>query len=254
MRQRRLLPSLLILTVLSLVSCSSVPAPGESPRVLLVTGGGWHDYEAQTPALLKGLDERIPGIDWTIVHEGNGQPDYEIPLLQEEGWADDYDLVIHNTGFGRVKNAEFVRQLVAQHKGTPAVLIHSAVHSYRYATPAAEEWFRFSGVQSMWHETERVFRVDNLAPAHPIMQGFPSEWTTPVTEELYVVEKVWGEITPLAQAHGVETGTEHPVVWTHTAEGVRVFATTLGHNAAIFEQPVYLDLIARGVRWALEAP
>lgn len=231
-------------------SASSKPPSTQGPSILLVTGGGWHDYPAQETLLLEGLNQRLPGIVWTVVHEGEGQPDHLTSLLQEENWAADFDLVIHNTGFGRVTDADFVEQMVANHQGTPAVLIHSAVHSYRYAEPSTA-WFEFSGVQSMWHETEREFQVNTLRPEHPIMEGFPVEWYTPVTEELYVVEKIWGDITPLAEAHGVETGLEHTVVWTHEAEGVRVFATTLGHNSAMFEQAEYLDLVARGVRWAL---
>ncbi len=229
---------------------SSSPPPPQGPSILLITGGGWHDYPSQQQLLVDGLNKRLPDIQWTVVHEGDGEPDHQTSVLKEQHWAADYDLVIHNTGFGRVTDADFVEQMVEHHKGTPAVLIHSAVHSYRYAEPSTA-WFEFSGVQSMWHETEREFRVDTLRPEHPIMEGFPSQWYTPITEELYVVEKVWGDITPLAEAHGVETGLEHAVIWTHEAEGVRVFATTLGHNSAMFEQAIYLDLLERGVRWAL---
>lgn len=244
----------LVACLATLAACttgpSTNPAAHQGPSILLVTGGGWHDYPSQQSLLMNGLDQRVDDIRWTVVHEGDGQPDHRTSVLREKDWATDYDLVIHNTGFGRVTDADFVEHMVAHHKGTPAVLIHSAVHSYRYAAPSTA-WFEFSGVQSMWHETEREFRVDAVHAGHPIMEGFPAQWHTPVTEELYVVDRLWGDITPLAEAHGVETGTEHPVIWTHKAEGVKVFATTLGHHSAMFRQPEYLDLLARGVRWAL---
>lgn len=124
----------------------------------------------------------------------------------------------------------------------------------RYAEPAARHWFRFSGVQSMWHEDERRFAVENMAPDDPIMRGFPSEWPTPVTEELYVVEQIWGDITPLARAYGADTEQYHPVIWKHQLPDTRVFATTLGHNNGMFEQPAYLDMLARGALWALGRP
>lgn len=240
-----------LLLALALGACT--PSEHEAaPRILLITGGGWHDYPVQEALLTDALDARLGPIEWHIVHEGDGQPDHHASVLLQEDWAHDYDLVIHNTGFGRVRDADFVEQFVAQHYGTPAVLIHSAVHSYRYAEPSTA-WFEFSGVQSMWHEDERRFEVENQAPQHPITRAFPARWETPVTEELYVVEKVWGDITPLLEAYGVETERSHPVAWTHEPRGTRVFATTLGHNSDMFEQPHFQQLIAAGARWALDA-
>ncbi|MGD8174845.1 ThuA domain-containing protein [Marinimicrobium sp. ARAG 43.8] len=250
-----------LLIVLLISACSTMTPPSDTSNpgadkparlhILLITGGGWHDYDAQTPLLVDGLNARIPDIEWTVWHRGEGQPDHTIDELREPDWADDYDLVIHNTGFGRVDDSEYVSKLVAGQGGTPAVLLHSSIHSYRYAMPAAREWFAFTGAQSMWHEHEREFAIDLVAPEHSIMQGFPAHWAPPLTDELYVIEEVWGEIVPLAVAHGVETGMEHPVVWTHEPNGTRVFATTLGHNAAMFEQEVYLNMVANGVRWAV---
>lgn len=251
MRPLYTLPKIL-LSVCLLAACAAQPVQPGPLRVLLVTGGGWHDYEAQELLLTQGLSTRIPEIEWTVVHEGNQQADHRVAIFQEDAWAADYDLVVHNTGFGLLTDGDFVAHLVEQHQGTPALLIHSAVHSYRRAEPTAEPWFRFTGVQSMWHEDERVFTVENVAPNNAIMAGFPKRWKTPVTEELYVVEKLWADITPLAHAYGVETEVFHPVVWKHEINGTRVFATTLGHNAEMFEQGVYLELLANGVRWAVD--
>jgi uncharacterized protein len=241
-----------VLLILCLFSaCAAEPAPWDPIRVLLVTGGGWHDFEAQEPLLTQGLSKRIPGIEWTIVHEGDKQADHRISVMQEDAWAADYDLVVHNTSFGMLKDGDFVAHMVEHHMGTPAVLIHSAVHSYRRAEPTAEPWFRFAGLQSMWHEGERVFTVENVAPEDPIMANFPERWETSITEELYVVEKVWEDITPLARAYGVDTEAYHTVVWKHEVNGTRVFATTLGHNAGMFEQEVFLGMLANGVLWAV---
>src|SRR5690625_7119898 len=65
-----------------------------------------------------------------------------------------YVNINHNTGFGRFIDPGYVAHLVEHHKGTPALLIHAAVHSYRYAEPE-DPWFGFTGVQSMWHEGQR---------------------------------------------------------------------------------------------------
>lgn len=216
----------------------------------MITGGGWHDYEAQEGLLTEGIKERLGDqIEWTVIHEGEGEPDYHVPLMQEENWAEDYDVVVHNTGFGRVTDPEYVEQFVKYHQGTPAVLIHASVHSYRYAEPA-DPWFNFMGLQSMSHESQRSFEVENLAPDHPIMNGLPEQWTAPV-DEVYIIEEVRGDITPLARAYGEETEKYHPVTWTHHTGKSRLFATTLGHNNETFEQDEFLQIVTNGLLWAV---
>jgi len=242
-------PSLLLIMLTPLmISCTA--AEDQPIRALLITGGGWHDYVAQEAMLTEGVSERLDGqIEWTVVHEGDGEPDHLVSLFQQEGWAEGYDVIVHNTGFGRVNDADYVAHLVEQHQGTPAVLIHASIHSYRYAEPA-DPWFDFMGVQSMWHESQREFELENIAPDHPIMEGFPDRWMAPV-DEVYVIEQLRGDITPLAQTYGVESEAWHPVTWTHENEGVRLFATTLGHNNDVFEEDVFLDKVTNGLLWAV---
>jgi uncharacterized protein len=220
-------------------------------QVLLITGGGWHDYETQERLLIDGLNDRIEEtIEWTVVHEGDGEPDHHVSILKEENWADGFDVVIHNIGFGRVTDADYVARFVEYHKETPAVLIHSATHSYRYAEPA-DPWFDFIGLRSMEHESQREFMVENVAPDHPIMAGLPDEWENPI-DEVYIILEESENLTPLARAWGEDTGEYHTITWTHMDEGIRVFGTTLGHNNEVFEMDLFLDKIANGLLWAVE--
>jgi len=106
------------------------------------------------------------------------------------------------------------------------------------------------GLQSMWHEGQREFEVENIAPDHPIMRDFPETWLTP-PDEVYVIEEIWGDITPLARTFGAETEEYQTVTWTHEFNGNRIFATTLGHNNEMFEQNEFLDKVANGVLWAV---
>jgi len=232
----------------SLISCNSEQQ--QPIQALLITGGGWHDYDTQEELLINAMNERLGDrIEWTVVHEGDGEPDHHVSVMMEENWAAEYDLIIHNTGFGRVDDPEYVSHFVQNHLGTPAVLIHASVHSYRYAEPA-DPWFEFMGLQSMWHEGQREFEVENIAPDHPIMRDFPETWLTP-PDEVYVIEEIWGNITPLARTYGTETEEYQTVTWTHEFNGTRIFATTLGHNNEMFEQKEFLDKVANGVLWAV---
>lgn len=245
-----ILPGTLFILLFTCSLYSYSPGQEEPIQALLVTGGGWHDYETQEKLLTEGISERLGDkIEWTIVHEGEGEPGYHISIMREDNWADEYDVVVHNTGFGRVTDPDFVEHFTEHHKGTPAVVIHAAVHSYRYAEPA-DPWFKFMGLQSMWHEDQRPFDVENIAPDHPVMQNFPETWTTPA-DEVYVIEEVWGDINPLARTYGVETEEYQTVAWTHEIDDTRVFGTTLGHNNEMFEQEEFLGIVANGILWVV---
>jgi type 1 glutamine amidotransferase len=64
-------------------------------------------------------------------------------------------------------------------------------------------------------------------------------------------DKLWPNVTPLAKAYGEDTKKDHVVIWTNTHGKGRIFATTLGHTNETMEHAVYLDLVARGMLWAL---
>lgn len=82
------------------------------------------------------------------------------------------------------------------------------------------------------------------------MRGFPDPWKT-IDEELYEIERVWPTMTPLAQAYSVESEKHHPLIWTNTHGKARVFVTSMGHNNEMMANPVYLDLVTRGLLWTM---
>ena len=104
------------------------------------------------------------------------------------------------------------------------------------------------GAFSMRHDSQRPLTVQTVAPAHPIMRGVPEKWVT-TPEELYELERVWPTMTPLAQAYSQESSKTFPLIWTNTYGKARVFVTSLGHNTAMMEDPVYLALVTRGLLW-----
>ena len=71
-------------------------------------------------------------------------------------------------------------------------------------------------------------------------------------DELYKNELLWPNCIPLAQAYGEETKKDHVVIWLNTYGKARVFTTTLGHTNETMGDPVYLDLVTRGLLWACD--
>jgi len=217
-------------------------------RALLVTGGCCHDYDAQQRILTEGISARA-NVTWTIVQEGTDR-DTMLELYQSPDWADEYDVVLHNECFGSVSDAALVQRIATPHyEGVPAVVIHCSMHSYR--DTEEDYWRELLGVSSFSHEKHRPVAMQNLAVDNPIMTGFPEVWDTP-NGELYKIEKIWPHCTPLASAFGEDTQKDHVCAWTNTYGEGRVFGTTIGHHNVTMSDPIYLDMVARGLLWSCD--
>ncbi len=243
----------LFAVLISVAFLSSVQADdkklyaGEPIQALLITGGCCHNYIFQATTLLKGASERAE-IEWAVVNEGGTGTSAMIDLYKDPDWAKDYDVVIHNECFANTKDPDYIRKITEAHKaGVPAVVIHCAMHTYRAAE--IDDWRQFLGVTSRRHDHKSEYPVKIVEPEHPAMVGFKTDWVTP-SDELYIIEKLWPGATTLATSVSEKDGKAHPVVWVNDYEGTRVFGTTYGHSDDTFRDPVFIDLLTRGIVWA----
>ncbi len=226
----------------------TVHAKEPAIKALLITGGCCHDYERQKLILSKGISARI-NVEWTIVQQGGKTTDTKIPVYKNADWAEGFDIVVHNECFSHVKDKKRVDQILKPHReGTPAILIHCAMHCYRTGD---DRWFEFCGMQSPGHGKHFSYLVDNVKPSHPIMKGFGKQWRAP-KGELYHSIKLWDTATALGQAKRESDGEPQICVWTNQYHKGRVFATTIGHYNETMAEPKYLDMLARGMLWALD--
>ncbi len=216
-------------------------------RALLVTGGCCHDYDRQKLILTRGISARA-SVRWTVVHQGGTSTDTKISLYDDPRWADGFDIVVHNECFAHVTDKEFVDRILKPHReGLPAILIHCAMHSYRVDD---DRWFEFCGVQSPGHGPHYSYTINNQKPDHPIMAGFGERFVVP-KGELYHAERVFDTATPLAVANRQDNSEPQVCVWTNDYHGTRVFATTVGHYNETMVEPTYLDMVTRGLLWAV---
>lgn len=221
------------------------------PRInaLVVSGGCCHDYALQGRLLMDAVGKALP-VDWTLVVQGGRGTRGSMPVYARPDWSKGFDLVIHNECLANVDDPAYIRNITAGHRGgPPAVVIHCAMHSYRSAT--IDDWREFLGVTSRTHTKPFPIPVRVAAPEHPAMKGFKGDWVTPV-DELYVIEKVWPNTTPLAIARSPEDGKDYALAWASDYSGARVFGTTLGHGNETWADPVFQDLLVRGIKWALK--
>ncbi|MFT4091153.1 MAG: ThuA domain-containing protein [Asticcacaulis sp.] len=244
-------------------------AQGSKPvKVLLVSGGGWHDYAAQRDILETGLKARLNVTVDHVFYDITPQDDKEkpaLPIFSNPAYADGYDVVIHNECAAGITDQAIIDTVLAPHlKGVPAVNLHCAMHSYRWGNwrqavdkdaPNAK-WYAFTGMQSTGHGPQAPVVLSKVSNA-PVLKGLEM-WTTP-DEELYNTLTDFGVIPLIV---GTQPDMPDPkwqnktftVAWLHYygPEKTRVFSTTLVHNEASMRDARYLDLVARGVAWAVD--
>ena len=220
---------------------------GKPIRALLITGGCCHNYQFQAEAMTNGISQKA-AVAWTVVNEGGNGTRAEIDLYRDADWAKPYDVVVHNECFADTTNTNYIRRILAAHRaGKPAVVSHCAMHTYR--SLKLDDWREFLGVTSRMHVHQSRYPVKVVAREHPVMRGFPENWVTPM-DELYIIEKLWPGAQALATSVSEKTGKEQPVAWVNNFHGTRVFGTTYGHSDATFADPVFIDLLGRGLLWS----
>jgi uncharacterized protein len=110
----------------------AVQASTSPIRALYVTGGGFHDFEAQERIVPTGLAKRIR-IEWTTDHTAGKSTEVLIDRHKDTAWTKAFDVVVYNMSFSHVVDAEWIERLAHAHResGVAAVVLHGAVHSYR---------------------------------------------------------------------------------------------------------------------------
>jgi type 1 glutamine amidotransferase len=240
--------------LLGFVPTGAADKKGPKPiRALLVIGGCCHDYAKQKEILTKGISARAP-VEWTVSYDPDKGTKHLNPVYGKPDWAKGFDVVVHDECTSDVKDLTAVNRILEPHRqGLPAVVLHCGIHSYRtegypdHTTP----WFQFTGLHSTGHGAQLPIDISFTDKESPITKGL-ADWGTG-KEELYnnYKQKLLDTAHPLAR--GKQGKEDVVVVWTNLYRGkTKVFATTLGHNNVTVEDPRYLDLVTRGLLWAVD--
>jgi len=233
--------------------------PAKPLRVLLVTGGCCHDYEAQHLILGEGISARA-NVEVTFEHSQDKTTKAAFDLYKNKDWAKSFDVVIHDECSADVTDKDYVNNILDAHRnGTPAVNLHCAMHSYRwgnYRQPvkAGDDnsfWYEMIGLQTTGHGAQIPIDITFVDKASPIVSGL-ADWTT-IKEELYNNVQILSA-KPLAKGKQSANGkdTETVVAWTNEygPKKTRIFSTTIGHNNETVKDARYLDMVTRGLLWA----
>ena len=245
-------------------------------RVLLVAGGCCHDYASQKDILKKGIESRLNAtVEVAYDATKSTKPLFEI--YNKPDWYKQFDVVVHDECAADITDAAYLENILKAHReGVPAVNLHCAMHCYRWGKfqqPVKvgddnSHWYEMLGLQSTGHGAQLPIAIKFTDHDSPITKGL-QDWTT-VNEELYNNIQV---LTGKALANGTqvqktaekkdkdgkvtpakETTTEKIVAWTNEygPKKTRIFSTTIGHNNATVQDERYLQLVTRGLLWAVD--
>jgi type 1 glutamine amidotransferase len=259
------LPPLALLFLFGVGDAAPREEKAKPIRALLVTGGPYHDYAKQKDILSKGISERAK-VEVTIaydpIHDIEQGQKHLNPIFEKADWAKGFDVVIHDECCSGVKDEAIIARILEPHRqGLPAVVLHCGMHSYRSeGWPKTTPWFEFTGLPSTRHDQQKPIAITFTDKESPITKGL-SDWTTG-NEELYnnSAGKLLDTARPLAHGKqivkgrdGKERTDDYVVVWTNLYKGkTRVFGTTLGHTNVTVADGRYLDLVTRGLLWAVD--
>lgn len=271
------MPAFRPLFALAVALCcgAALAAAADKPlQVLLVAGGCCHDYATQTQILKKGIESRVRA-HVVVAYNPDKSPKAIFDVYAKDDWDKGFDVILHDECTTDVADRAYVERILAAHRrGTPAVNIHCAMHSYRWGDfrkplPAGAEnagWYEMIGLQSTGHGPQLPIEIVVMERSHPVMRPL-ADWTT-IPEELYNSLQVLptakvlatgrqfvppkpkpGETADLAAKPAEVTA---PVVWTNEygPNRTRIFSTSVGHNNETVADDRYLDLVSRGLLWS----
>lgn len=248
-------PTVLVLTAALTGAPAAHDAEAAPLKVLVLTGGGYHDFTGNTPALLegvKGLAARP--IEFTTLKLATRPREGDTgPSLADEDIFSRHDVVLAymqgELGFTDDVKARFLSYV---REGGGYVAIHSAGDSH----PGWDEYDKLLGGRFEYHPPFGPITVKAEVTLHPIMKGVDTTWE--LNDEFYHLQKC-AEDDKLVLMRGrspgeAEDAPTRPVAWEKNYGEGRVFYTILGHGRETHEDARFHRLIANAVVWAAEAP
>lgn len=204
------------------------PQGTERIQVLFLGDAGHHRpaerlRDVATPLLNRGIE----------LHYTENLADLHLENLRK------YDALLLYANYEGDLPAEYEQALLTYvREGGGFVPVHCAAGNFR----TSEAFVRLLGAQFASHDTA-TFRTRIVEPDHPVMQGFEGfeSW-----DETYVHKNHNPEGRTVLAYRGDE-----PYTWVREEGKGRVFYTAWGHDERTWRNPGFLDLLERGIRWAV---
>ena len=227
-------------------SFREAPRPDEHPRILVYSRtSGWR--HSSIPHGIEAI--RALGAEHDFAPTFTEDPAHFV-----EDSLRNYRAVVFLNTTRNVLNAAqqtaFERYIQA---GGGFVGIHSAADT-EYEWPWYGELVGARLESHVNHPNVRHARLTVAEPDHPATRDLPAEWMR--DDEWYNYRSFYPRINELLMLDeesfdGGTNGTYHPIAWYHAYDGGRAFYTGLGHTDESFTEPLFLQHLLGGIRYAM---
>jgi uncharacterized protein len=210
----------------------------ENGNIQVAVLEGWHPFDIpQWNRLFAGMD------------------DMDCYLQTIDNWAfdcagckKDYDVLLFYNMNMDMEKAYFPEQLekALDELGSSSqgiVMLHHAILAY----PKSMLWNDIVGIgnREFNYFPDQNVKIDIVNPDHPITKGC-NTWD--IHDETYTMQNAGpGSEILLKTNHDKSMGT---IAWTRTYRDSRVFCFQCGHDHLAWENPVFREILQRGIKWA----
>lgn len=220
---------------------------GRPLRVLMITGGGHHDFDKNSAALLAGLEKRMR-LAVTRLQLVDAQPaaGQRPGALLDDKLAERFDAVLayHQGEILGLKREELDNLLSYVRRGGAWVGIHSAADSFKWC----RDYVAMVGGRFASHPPFAPLKARVLLGDHPVLDGI-ADFEHP-DEFYYLDDCSLGDKHVVLVGEGPTDGRLRPLAWTKSYGEGRVFYTALGHGLQAHNNPAFHALIGNALRWA----
>ncbi|MBO9619789.1 MAG: ThuA domain-containing protein [Niabella sp.] len=136
---------------------------------------------------------------------------------------------------------------------------HGGIVGIHAAADAEYEWPWYNKLIGAWflnHPKQQTATLDVVDRRNGATRHLPAKWTR--KDEWYNYKDINKDLHVLITLdeksyEGGKNGDFHPIAWYHNFEGGRVFYTGLGHTDESYSDPLFLNHLLGGIRYAMGA-
>jgi uncharacterized protein len=164
---------------------------------------------------------------------------------QRNGWGDNYEMMT-------VPGRNALLQAIRNGKGF--VGLHSAIDTLSEAARPDDDYPALLGADYIGHNELQVGHLIQVDKNFPGMEGVPPHYQP--FDQWYALKNFRPDLHVIMALNCSQmTGSlyerpNYPIAWARMEGKGRVFYTSMGHTRAVWEDPVFQQMILAAVRWA----
>ena len=220
-------------------------------RVLVLSGGGYHDFTSNLSKLLPAVAALAPmTLTELVINPAEPASATSLRALDEADLPAEFDsILVYTQGDLPLSDAIKDKLLGFVRGGGGLVGLHCAADSF----PGWAGWDDLLRGRFEHHPAFGDIVVAVCAKDHPVVAGLPPEWI--LKDEFYHLKDCsWDDKQVIMAGTSPEGGDPRPVTWTRDYGAGRVVYTILGHGVETHADARFQQLVAQALSWASRRP